>query len=122
MNARLGTRLGRVSVALVLVVGSLPVAAVRGASDCGDVQAVWARGSGQEIGDFDFQRFDADLRSRIGPDVTYTVPYQLGDSGYGGFDYPAEGDPAALLEAGINPLPGGPYDQSVAQGRGELVA
>jgi len=90
MGTRLGARLGRAMVAVILVAGPLPVATVSAAADCGDAQAVWARGSNRDIGDFDFRRFDGDLRSRIGPGVAYAVPYQPGqDAAYGGLDYPA---------------------------------
>lgn len=71
--------------------------------------------------DPEFARFfSIDLLRRVGPGV-FLTSYQLGDPGFGGFVYPAAGDLTALFD-GSYWLPGNPYDNSVAQGRHELVA
>jgi Tol biopolymer transport system component/Mg-chelatase subunit ChlD len=67
---------------------------------CTDVHVVWARGSGVPTGDDPaFDKFSGDLKARIGTAITFSS-YSLGqDSGYGGFQYPAVGDPISLILA-----------------------
>ncbi len=110
-------------VALVLVGSSLPVTVtVADAAACGDVHLVWARGSNQPFGGFDFNTFNSDLRSRVGADVVVT-DYQLGkDGGFGGFAYPAAGSLEVLAQAPFPFLPDNAYYASVEEGRAELVA
>jgi len=70
----------RVLMALVLVVGSLPFVPARAAAAvCGDVQVIWARGSGQQPGDpLGLGTFvDVNLAARVGPEVAVTA-YELG--------------------------------------------
>jgi len=119
------TRPIRLLAALVLVVGSLPFASGRAAAAvCGDVQVVWARGSGVAIGGPDFRKFYTDeFDARVGPEISHSA-YQLGEGGgFGGFSYPAVGEDGDLLRGPLLPrLPGNPFWDSVEQGRAELVA
>jgi hypothetical protein len=107
----------------VLTVAGGAASPVRAATlpACGDVQMIWARGSGFDVDSADFRQFDLDLKSRIASSVSYST-YQLGrDGGYGGYSYPARGDFMALVDAQWW-LPTNPYDSSVSEGRSELVA
>ncbi|WP_166786632.1 cutinase family protein [Cryobacterium sp. TMT1-19] len=55
---------------------------------CGDVETVFARGSGQAVGDPESERFFAQLQARIGTTLTIN-PYELGDASIDGSQYPA---------------------------------
>lgn len=96
------------------VLGAIPA--------CADVHVVWARGSDVDIGnDTSFNRFFArDLARRVGSGVTMNARSLGDDGGYGGHQYRAVGDLAALLSAG-DEIPGS-YETSVNEGVQELVA
>jgi hypothetical protein len=85
---------------------------------------VWARGTGQAIGSqAEFEVFNDRLRERILPGATYTSEHELGTgTGYGGFKYPAGGETLDLALQHFAAFLGGPYADSVVQGRSELVA
>lgn len=98
---------------------------------CGDVQLIWARGTGVPIGngntDVQFEAVDTNLRGngslpgRLGGDISYSS-YQLGlDGGFGSFAYPAGGEEWGLFWQWADPS-AGEYAESVAQGRSELEA
>lgn len=78
------------AVVSALVVPPSPVRAAE--PFCGDVQFIWARGTGQGPGDPDnFAEVRNLLDDRLGASVSYTT-YELGqDQGFGGYDYPADG-------------------------------
>jgi Mg-chelatase subunit ChlD len=83
------------STPIVLLAGLCLVAlpsGVAGAAEvdrtCTDVEAVFARGSGQSLGDREFSAFDRELDGRLGGGVTYDS-YELGTESYGGYQYPA---------------------------------
>ena len=114
-------------LAALLAGFAVPPTVVRAAVEpCGDVQVIWARGSGAVVNaDPQFNQFyGSDLtgpNGRIAAGVSVS-PHQLGqDGGYGGFQYPAAGDWQTLL-TGEFPFLGGAYKDSVAQGRQELIA
>lgn len=72
------------------VVPATPAAAaatgVEGA--CATVEAVFARGSGQGVGEGEAQRFFSQLSSRVASPLTVN-PYELGSQNVDGFQYPA---------------------------------
>ncbi|MEO8511362.1 MAG: hypothetical protein ABI534_08975 [Chloroflexota bacterium] len=104
-------------VSTVLQLASVQMAV--GVEPCGDVHVIRASGSGAQLGDPAFQNFYVrDLSSRVGSGLAVSA-YQLGQgSGYGGYQYPAVGDPWAFATAGGDWFP---YNQSVDQGRHELA-
>lgn len=55
---------------------------------CTQVEAIFARGSGQDLGEGEFRKFESELDSRIGDGITFDV-YELGTEAYYGFQYPA---------------------------------
>jgi alpha-tubulin suppressor-like RCC1 family protein len=124
MKQTTSRRLVRIMAAVLLVASVLPAlpTLARAAEPCGDIQLVWARGSGETFGTgLSRGQFTADLASRLPTDVVFSV-HELGDVGFGGFSYPAWGDLATLADGLFPILPGSPYADSVAQGRGEFDA
>jgi hypothetical protein len=120
-------RFGGFLVSALLIAFAAPPPVARATTEpCGDVHVIWARGSGAQIGsDAQFDQFySTDLtgpNGRIGAGVTVSA-YQLGqDGGFGGFQYPAAGDNWTLVTGGF-PILGPEYENSVGQGRQELVA
>ena len=107
-----------------------PVPLVRADTPCGDVLVVYARGSTYVLNDSDFRAFYQDpndptvgVVARVNCAAVVINSYQLGSNGgYGGFRYDAVGDIATLAQSAIPFLPGSAYDNSVAQGVGELRA
>lgn len=122
MMSRVARRVARIVVVATLVLGAIPVQAVAATEPCGDVQLIWGRGTNEATPPSDSRRkFETDLSNRLGTDASFST-YELGqDSGFGGFKYEAQGDLATLIDAEWW-LPGNPYDNSVNQGRQELIA
>jgi hypothetical protein len=116
-------RLSPFMAALLLGMLALPSApiAVRAADPCGDVQLIWARGSGEVFGSTTSSgfQFSSDLTSRLPAGLVFSF-HELGGAGSGGFSYPAAGDIATLADGLFPIIPGSPYGDSVAQGRGEF--
>lgn len=122
---------GSVLLLALLLSGSavLLAAPVRAAEPtCGDVTVVFARGSGQRLGQRESAAFFAGLSARLGTEVRANA-YELGTARYGGSSYPAVGvglDSSDafenLLDAGAfwSGSAGGRYRGSVAAGAAEL--
>lgn len=115
--------------ALLIILGIQGPASARAVDEsCPDVQAVWARGSGQELGGTEYERFKSQLEDRVdsgagGIDLGF---YQLGAETYGGKKYPAVAVAGWGLLAGAGAqLSGGyafSYGSSVAAGEIELLS
>ncbi|TQS40154.1 cutinase family protein [Cryptosporangium phraense] len=112
----------------VVPVGAVPAAATD--SGCGDVTVVFARGSGQRLGQRESAAFLTSFSARLGVDVRATA-YELGTASYGGARYPAVGVGVNSSDAFANLLDaasfwtgneGGRYRASVASGVAELRA
>ncbi|MFI5954651.1 cutinase family protein [Cryptosporangium sp. NPDC051539] len=97
---------------------------------CGDVAVVFARGSGQRLGQRESTAFLTAFSARLGSDVR-AVAYELGTATYGGARYPAVGVGVDSSDAFENLLDagsfwtgneGGRYRASVAAGATELRA
>lgn len=125
MRVRLLSGLLSLVTALSLALPANPVAAAE--PFCGDVQLVWAGGTGRDIADDPQFQFlnrelvgDAQVAGRIGPTIAYSG-YQIGqDNGFGGFKYPAAGSQDFFTE--WTDTISNAYTASVEEGRGETVA
>lgn len=62
--------------------------ALQADDQCKDVEIVFARGSGQALNATEAERFESQLRERLGDEVTYHS-YELGTEEYDGAKYPA---------------------------------
>lgn len=90
-------RLIAVTVGVLMVgtalVPSVPATAATTGLDgsCATVEAIFARGSGQTIGEGESKRFFEQIQSRVKSPLSYN-PYELGSTkdGIDGFQYPAE--------------------------------
>jgi Cutinase/von Willebrand factor type A domain/PKD domain len=116
-------RIFGLAATLSVIATLLPVVGAR-ADACSDVEMIWARGTGTGLGAGAFSRFDGALALRIDASTSYTSAHELGSGdGFGGFKYLAAGADIDLVLQGLAPfLPGGVYDNSVTEGRHELVA
>lgn len=65
-----------------------PAAPAAAASPCTDVEAIWARGSGQDLSEDQFDRWFGQLNARFKGSVTLGH-YELGTAAQGGHQYPA---------------------------------
>jgi hypothetical protein len=77
---------------------------------CGDVHLVFARGSGLDPGDEDFEAVDRLLGDEIAADSKIYSAYELGETvgsrtGYEGFVYPAIGSEPELVKALVDRVP-----------------
>lgn len=98
--------------------------ALRADDSCKDVEIIFARGSGQSLGDGEAKRFFNQLNTRINSNKVNTSFYELGTENNGGYQYPAVdvGDwtngnaSGAWVSAGKS----NDYGASVNQGVGEL--
>jgi Mg-chelatase subunit ChlD len=124
MTAALGTGLALVATALGWATPTGTTAAAA-AESCPAVQVVWARGSGQGLGDDQYDRFAGQLKSRITGSVTTEV-YELGTSEIAGNQYPAVpvglGSPANSAGAFFSSGDSWDYGNSVNEGVREASA
>lgn len=118
------TRLLSILALLSSITALVVPAPALAAAACSGVQVVWARGTGDPAsGDTAGNVFvDTQMQDRITAAGTTFSEYRLGSgTGFGGFKYPATGTRFDFLVGGYLHL-GGPYADSVAQGRHELAA
>ena len=92
------------------------------ATPCSDVTLVFARGSGQQLGEREAPAFFDSVGNHLGSDVTVTR-YELGTDSHGGARYQPVGGWRDLLEAEASwtGVLGGQYRASVAAGVVELT-
>ncbi len=112
------------AVALLAHATVLASPALPQAFTCGDVFAMFARGSGQSAGSSgEVNTFFDELRGRIRGDLRYDQR-ELGESAYEGHQYPARGRLRDLIEADASwtGIFGGEYRSSVEEGRDEAGA
>jgi cutinase len=89
---------------------------------CSEVTLVFARGSGQRLGEREAPMFFETVGGRVG-DTATIARYELGSGSYGGSRYPAVGGSWDVLEAEASwaGFLGGQYRASVAAGVAELT-
>ncbi len=114
--------LGGILIAAVL--WEAPVRAAEASPACADVEVIFARGSGQSLGDRESTQFQDQMRDRIKSPLKMNF-YELGTAKHGDGQYPAVnvGDwtngnaLGGWLSAGY----ANDYGESVKQGRSELI-
>ncbi|MCW4385832.1 cutinase family protein [Salinibacterium sp. SYSU T00001] len=106
-----------------LCAGTAATTLASASPSCEDVRIVFARGSGQALGDDEYERFVEGIEGRLSADIKATS-YELGRGAHGGSKYPAVSvEPADTALGAI--LSGGSayaYGDSVKAGVKELNA
>lgn len=121
-------KIWRIILAATLILAGLvrnqPVQAIA----CDDVKFVFARGSGESLGDRNARKWQAEIITRIaGSGLTYGF-YELGAKAYGGYQYKAVAVSgslsglATLVGAKISAGESYKFGQSVKEGEAELLA
>lgn len=117
-----------VIVALILGNTFPIVSATALSSDCSDVEFIFARGSGEHLGDVSYSAWHDNIIAQVqGLDLKYDF-YELGSQSYGGYQYPATavsggvGEFFTLLGAFVSSGDSFKFGASVEQGVGELKA
>lgn len=119
-----------ISAGLIIgvIFGTQLQAAPTFATNCDDVKFIFARGSGEELGDVNSQAWMTSITSLIrNTSLVYSF-YELGSRSYGGYQYPAVSVSgsvsgiANLLGAAVSAGEAFEFGRSVDQGRGELKA
>lgn len=102
----------------------LPSATPVSAASCDNIKIIFARGSGQLLGDQEYQHFKTELDSALAPrnDIAYDF-YELGTSSQNNHQYPATGlDFFNTISAAISAGTAAQYGNSVNEGVAELTS
>ncbi|MBR5621409.1 cutinase family protein [Candidatus Saccharibacteria bacterium] len=113
-----------VASAAAFTVANLPLAAPASAASCDDIKIIFARGSGQKLGESEYQTFKSELTTQLtgSPELTYSF-YELGTASQDGHQYPAiELDFLTTISATISAGSAFKYGESVSEGMAELTA
>lgn len=114
--------IGSLTVTNLLIGAVTPSSALADSDKCYDVEAIWARGSGQKLTDKEYKRFNDELTNRIKSPTQLNV-VQLGDGTVPGYTYPAVpvggSHPIITTGAKISGGEGFKYGDSVDEGANE---
>lgn len=124
MRVGLGLALALAISAGLLNIASAPAEANGLGAECTTVDVVFARGSGQDVGGPEAERFRTQIESRLSTPVTMN-PYELGSTSIEGHQFPAvavagDWDVVNGIGAGLSGGGGFAYGSSVDEGVDEL--
>lgn len=130
-SGRASPRCWRVLVAVVvgmmLVASGISPAQAARATQCDDVKIIFARGSGERIGDVSNMTWRSALNSALSDSKLKFGFYELGSSAQNGYRYPAVsvsdswGGFGTMIGAFVSGGTAHRYGDSVSQGMGELI-
>ena len=101
----------------------IPLATPVSAMSCDDIKIIFARGSGQTLGDKEYQYLKTELNSALAPrnDISYSF-YELGSITQDGHQYPAVGlDFFNIISAAVSAGTAASYGDSAKEGSLELT-